>query len=340
MLVGVLLPSASAAVTVTVTLPTFQNQLDRWCAHFEEIQAEVSSMRRLDDAGALEAAVASGEPVVPRTAKEAAQDATVGAGGSEGDATVQGILRIDMEFDTIRSDVPGFTAAFESSVTTALGCSHGRVKALDVREGSIIVSFQVGPGLTTQARRSFELIEELHEQLLDPMSPLRSDPSFGGFAERSTLFLVPLKGEFDASRLGPISNLEVAELQRMQDRAGHNFLQRVCWPGGVVSHYGPSMSPSDHDGDTKWKWTALPWPRGNLRDGAVLGVLQVFLYRVALLASATAVFLLLTAVCSPRPEDYEESDQDDREPLTASQRVATRHSPDEIRKALSVNSLE
>lgn len=48
-----------------------------------------------------------------------------------------------MEFDTIRSDVPGFTAAFESSVTTALGCSHGRVKSAAAYAFGLIVSEQI-----------------------------------------------------------------------------------------------------------------------------------------------------------------------------------------------------
>jgi hypothetical protein len=180
-------------------------QVADWCAHIEEVEAELSiraSERLLNATDRVPNATAA--PAVPKG------------------EIVEGIFKIASSFDTVRSDTIAFGELFRGSVSGALGFPRSRLQVLTVREGSIIISFQIQPG---EGESGLRLIELWRRQLQDVNSTLMRDPSFGGFAERGSLMIVPLADQFEHA---PLTRSQLAELQRM---GGMDFLEAACIPG-------------------------------------------------------------------------------------------------------------
>jgi hypothetical protein len=137
------------------------------------------------------------------------------------DDIVEGIFRINVPFQMVRDDVDAFAELFRDSVTGALGCPRNRLRVNDVREGSIIITFELVPG---PGESSLRLLEAWRAQLLDVNSTLLRDTAFGGFAERGSLRILPVADQFEH---GPLTRAELAELQAM---GGTAFLESVCVP--------------------------------------------------------------------------------------------------------------
>jgi hypothetical protein len=207
---------AGGCIALSVTLGEMGAQVADWCAHFEEIQAEatvrlgpvpIPSLRALATLEGNQTEVATSLPTSLPSYPV--------------DDIVEGIFRINVPFQMIRGDVDAFADLFRDSITGALGCPRDRLRVNDVREGSIIVTFEIVPG---PGDSSLRLLEAWRAQLLDVNSTMMRDTSFGGFAERGSLRILPVADQFEHS---PLTRAELAELEAM---GGMAFLESVCVP--------------------------------------------------------------------------------------------------------------
>jgi len=152
------------------------------------------------------------------------------------DDIVEGIFRINVPFQMVRGDVDAFADLFRDSVTGALGCPRKRLRVINVREGSIIITFEIVPG---DGDSSLRLLEAWRAQLLDVNSTMMRDTSFGGFAERGSLQILPVADQFEH---GPLTRAELAELEDMLERRSWSLSACQMWKHVLSLSSSPSSS--------------------------------------------------------------------------------------------------
>lgn len=108
-------------------------------------------------------------------------DAMSVSDGSDG----KGCMRIRLPFDTIEGKHDKFSAMFINAAKQALNLDDDTISVDGLREGSIIIDFEVSQGGEGQPS-SADILKEIEKQLADPNSALRTG-EFAQFAEMASL---------------------------------------------------------------------------------------------------------------------------------------------------------